>query len=129
MEGIDEVIEQVTEALSDVARSDAVVGSPIEVGGVTLLPISRVSVGFAGAGGEGEGEQPAPARAKGAEAGRGKGGGAGSGGGAVVRPVAVVAFRADGVDVLPVPVKQSRLEKLLDQLPELIERFQPGPAR
>jgi uncharacterized spore protein YtfJ len=37
--------------------------------------------------------------------------------------VAVVVFSSDGVQVLPIPDRVGRIEKLLDKLPELVERF------
>ena len=118
MQQVEQIIGQVTATLSDVASSDVVVGAPLEIGSVTAVPISRVMTGFVGAGGEGGGQDK---ETKGLRA--GNGGGGGSGGGAVVRPVAVIVFTKNGVEVLPVAEKQGKLEKLLDQLPALIERF------
>ena len=119
MQQVEQIIGQVTHTLSDVASSDVVVGAPIEIGSVTAVPISRVMTGFVGAGGEGGGQD----KEKNGRREAGNGGGGGSGGGAVVRPVAVIVFTKNGVEVLPVAEKQGKLEKLLDQLPALIERF------
>jgi len=128
MEQLDDVVDQVADALSEVARSEVVVGTPLEVGGVTVVPISRVSAGFAGAGGEGEGDVPASgSKGKGPQ-GSGKGRGTGSGAGAIVRPVAVVAFQPDGVEVLPIPERHGKIERLLDQLPNLVDRFTNGKS-
>ena len=124
MQQVQEIIEQVTNTLSDIAQSDVVVGNPLEVGTVTVVPISRVTAGFGGAGGEGEGETSrdgAAGKNPRKEMGTGRGGG--SGGGAVVRPIAVAVFRPEGVDVLPIPEKQGKLEKFLEQIPDLIDRF------
>lgn len=121
MQQAHEIIEQVTNTLSDIAQSDVVVGTPFEVGKVTLVPISRVAAGFGGAGGEGKGDVQSGNKKRPEGSGTGKGGG--SGGAALVRPVAVVVFGEDGVEVLPIAEKQGKLEKLLDQIPDLIERF------
>jgi uncharacterized spore protein YtfJ len=120
MQHVEQVIEQVSQTLADIAQSDVVVGTPIEVGSVTVVPISRVAAGFGGGGGSGEGD--APAGGKHTE-GSGKGEGGGSGGGAVVRPVAVAVFGPEGVQILPIAERLGKLEKLLDQLPHLVERF------
>ncbi len=120
MQEVEGIIQQVTETLGAVASSDAVVGAPIEVGNVTVVTISRVMAGFGGGGGEGKGAGKAK---KSDTEGSGAGAGGGSGGGAVVRPVAVIAFTKNGVKVMPIPEKQGKLEKFLDQLPGLIERF------
>jgi len=124
---VQQIIEQVTNSLGDVAQSDVVVGAPLEVGGVTLVPISRVSAGFGGAGGEGEGDMPSSGKKKVEGTGAGRGGG--SAGGAVVRPVAVAVFGADGVEILPIAEKQGKLAKLLDQIPDLIERFKESHGK
>lgn len=120
MQQVEQIIDQVTDTLSDIAQSDVVVGTPVVVGNVTLVPISRITAGFAGAGGEGEGDAP---KSKSGAAGSGVGRGAGSGGGAIVRPVAVAVFSEANVEVLSIAEKQGKLEKFLDQMPDLIERF------
>ena len=123
MQGVHDIIEQVTNTLGDIAQSDVVVGSPIEIGGVTLVPLSRVAAGFGGGGGEGTGDAPRGQGGKKDSEGSGTGRGGGSGGGAMVRPVAVVVFGQGGVEVLPIAEKPGKLEKFLDQIPDLIERF------
>ena len=122
MEQVQEIIQQVSGTLTDIAQSDVVVSEPIQLGNITLVAISRVRVGFVGAGGEGEGDRPR--LRKNDPEGSGTGKGVGSGGAAVVRPVAVVVFGEDGVSVLPIGERESKLEKLVDQIPALIERFQ-----
>ena len=109
MEHVEEIIEQVSGTLADLARSDVVVGDPMQVGNVMVVPICRVSAGFGGGGETGSGGALSAQ-------------GAGSGGGALVRPVAVVIFREEGVEILPIPERQGKLEKLLDQIPSLIEK-------
>ena len=125
MQHVKELLELVTGKLENVAHSDAVVGQPIELGGVTLVPLTRVSLGFGMGGGEGEGQGfgpggKGPGRAKGHMA-KGKGIGGGTGGGAKVRPVAVAVFSADGVEVLPIKDKKGLLDKIFDKVPELVE--------
>ena len=122
MQPIHDVIDQVTATLAEVAQSDAVVGTPIEVGAVTLVPVSRVMAGFGGGVGQGEGDM-ARGKHNSKGGGSGKGTGVGSGGGAKVRPVAVIVFSENGVEVLPIGEKPNKLEKFLDQLPDLMERF------
>lgn len=122
MQRVKEIIEQVTQTLSEVAQSDVVAGSPIEVGRVTVIPLCRVSAGFGGGGGGGSGRSGT--RKGGAKSESGTGEAGGSAGAALVRPVAVVAFTPQGVRVLPIPERQGKLGKLIDQIPDLIEKFQ-----
>ena len=130
MDQVHDIIAHVSNTLADIAQSDVVVGTPVEVGKVTVVPISRIMAGFGGAGGEGTGDMPRGEHArKGRPEGSGKGKGGGSGGGAVVRPVAVAIFTEEGVDVLPIGEKQGKLGRLLDQVPDLIERFHKSEGK
>ena len=128
MEGVLQLVELVSGRVSEFAKSDVVVGEPVTAGNVTLVTLSRVGVGFGGGGGEGEGDfadahhHGHGPRGKGGEGGfDGKGVGGGAGAGGRVRPVAVVAFTPDGVQVLPVPDKKGLLDKVFDRMPDLIE--------
>jgi len=124
MQHIKELLELVTGKLETVAQSDAVVGEPIELGGVTLVPLTRISVGFGMGGGEGEGQGFGPGAHGGKKRGtgpQGKGVGGGTGGGAKVRPVAVAIFSADGVEILPIKDKKGLLDRLFDKMPELMD--------
>ncbi len=118
MDQINEIVEIVSDQLANVASSDVVVGTPMELGGVTVVPISRVAVGIAAGGGAGEGESPDQKH------GRGKGTGGGTGGAGKVRPVAVVVFGPDGVEILPVADKRGKLDRLIEKIPEWVERFE-----
>ncbi|MCA9515751.1 MAG: hypothetical protein KC635_12465 [Myxococcales bacterium] len=121
MEGIVELIELVAGGVEDAARSDVVVGEPIVLGGVTIVPLSRLSLGLAGGSGEGEGDIPDDGKKASHRGGRGKGSGGGAGFGARVRPVGVAIFSADGVDVLPIADKKGIFDKLFDKVPEVID--------
>jgi uncharacterized spore protein YtfJ len=123
MEQIREILEAMGAQLSGVANGEAVVGSPIKVGSVTLYPVSRISVGLGGGGGEGEADGvKGPKLGVGVKfgPGSGMGSGGGAGGGAKARPVAVLAFSEGNVSVLPIPDKKGRLDQLLDKIPDLI---------
>lgn len=124
MKQVEDIIEHVTTTLGDIAQSDVVVGTPLEVGSVTVVPISRISAGFGGAGGEGGGGAEGSKGSGKKATDHGGGRGSGSGGAAVVRPIAVVVLTPDRVEVLPVPEKPGKLEKLIDQVPSLVERLQ-----
>ncbi len=115
MKHVEEILQAVSEELSGVATGDAVVGSPIALGAVTIYPISMVSLGMGGGGGEGETQGEAGGKGE-------KGVGGGSGGGARACPVAVLAVTAEGVKVLPLPQRKGSVEKLLEKLPDLIGR-------
>ena len=123
MEQLKTLVDSISEQLSSVANSDTVVGSPLELGGMTVVPISRVSLGLGAGGGEGEGPAAGAGKKPGKPSSAGKGGGSGAGGAGKVRPVAVVVLGEEGVEVLPVEERTGKLDKLLDRIPELVERF------
>lgn len=118
MEQFREIFSAVGGHLHEIATSDAVVGSPIKLGSVTLYPVSRVSLGMAAAGGSGTETQKG--------AGPMSGTGSGAGGGAKARPVAVLVFSDEGVRVLPISDAKGKLDQFLEKIPELIEQLKGG---
>ena len=88
--------------LRDLVQTDTVIGKPIEAGGITLIPISRISVGF-GAGGST------------------KGGGSSQGGagGVKVEPLGFVVIAGGKAQILPVRADEPAFYKLVDLLPDV----------
>ena len=118
MQAIIDLIALVAGKLEETANSDVVVGEPILIGGVTIVPLSRLTVGLGGGGGEGEGDAPEIKRHKG---GRGKGTGQLAGIGARVRPVAVAIFSETDVEVLPIADKKGFFDKIMEKVPDVID--------
>lgn len=117
MKHVLDILSMVEATVQDTARTDVVVGQPLVLGGVTIVPLSRVSVGFGGGGGR--------AKTPGTEE---DNVGGGAGGSAKVRPVAVAVFTKDGVRVHPIPDRKGRLEKLIDSLPDLVGKVRKAAA-
>ncbi len=106
---VEEFIQIITEQLKNIAYTEAHVGKPIEVGTTTVIPISKISIGF-GAGGANEGNE-----------GRRVGGG---GGGFSVEPVAFLVVRQDGsVELCHLNAPGSPASKLVELLPDVIEQI------
>jgi len=114
MDAIEQTMDAVIDHLGTAAQSGAVSGTPIQVGDLTLVVLSTISVGMGAAGGQGEGES-APGGPPGG------GSGEGAGGGAKVRPAAVIAFGPNSVDVLPVPAPPGTIDHFMDRVPQLLE--------
>jgi uncharacterized spore protein YtfJ len=121
MENIEEILKVVSEELGGLVNGDAVLGSPVKLGEATVYPVSLVSLGMGGGGGEGETSAPGDARSD-------KGVGGGSAGGARACPVAVLVVTAAGVKVLPLPQRRGPVERLLDKIPELVDRVKSAKA-
>jgi uncharacterized spore protein YtfJ len=104
---LQEVINAALERMQYIAKTETVFGNPVNIGSVTLIPVSRVSVGFA-AGGAGKGEK--------------SGSGAGTGGGVNVTPVAFISISGDDVKVHSLESWDSDIGKLLSMAPEAVKK-------
>ncbi len=102
-----EVLQAIVGELKHIARSESVVGQPVTVGERTIVPITKLSVGF-GAGGA-EGSRPE----------KGSGVGGGGGGGAMIEPIAFLVIDKDRVQLLTTR-KHGAVEAVLDAAPDLI---------
>ncbi len=96
-------------------KTETVVGDPITVENVTLVPITSVSFGFGGAGGGGK--DPA--------GGDGMGSGAGAGG--KITPTAILIIRDGEVRVASL-TERDALEKIIGMVPEILARVMPEKA-
>ena len=89
-----------------------VVGEPIVVGDVTILPISKVSVGFGGGG------------ADNAKAANKDAFGGGMGGGVKVQPICFLVVKDGNVRMMPVPVPaNSTADRLLEMVPDTLDKI------
>jgi uncharacterized spore protein YtfJ len=116
MQDMGPFIDELGDHLTGLAKADMVVGSPITLGKVTIVPLSELGLGFGGGGGGGE-DAATEKRPK------STGSGLGSGGGGRVKPIAVAVFREDGVEIMKLPDKPSAIARLLDKVPDLIEKL------
>ena len=104
------------ERLKEMVDVNTVVGTPITTpDGVTVIPISRVSMGFA-SGGSDFSPKSLPANKNNCF-------GGGSGAGVTVTPVSFLIIRGDNVKMMPVePVLGGPVERAIDMVPELVEK-------
>ncbi len=105
-------ISALLEKLKDILNTETVIGEPITMGNVTIVPIISISFGAGTGTGSGKDE-------KGND---GSGGGAGVGG--KITPTAVMIIKNDEVSVLPLTGKGS-LDHVVAMLPELITKLKP----
>ncbi len=122
MEHVIELLNLITEDVDRFVSSDVVMGEPIRMGDITLVTLSKISVGLGAGGGEGEGHH-SDGSGKHKCHPMGKGSGVGTGGGARIQPVGVVVFSKQGVEVKLVKASRGPLQKLFDKLPEMAEWF------
>lgn len=105
---LSEVIKTALDQMQCIAKAETVFGEPIQSGGVTLIPVSKISIGFA-AGGGGKENNP--------------GSGSGTGGGVNVVPVAFISITGEKVQVHPISKSDPGLSKILDLAPDLIMKI------
>jgi uncharacterized spore protein YtfJ len=120
MEQVMELMQEMVSTLSDTVKSEVIFGKQIDLGPAKIVPLSRVSIGYGGGGGEGDQRFGHNRRNKGGHP-AGKGTGGGGGGGAKVRPVGVIIFNKDGVQVERIPHKTGLCDKIFERIPEIIE--------
>ena len=105
---LNELIGTIMGELKEIARSESIVGEPVTLGEKMVVPVTRLSLGFAVGGGEGK------AREKGSNF-----GGAGGGGGKV-EPVGFIVIQENEVSFLP--TKPGKFEGLIDAIPGVINK-------
>ncbi|MBL7135623.1 MAG: sporulation protein [Candidatus Marinimicrobia bacterium] len=108
---IESLVDTLLDKLKDIVASETVVGKPVETPEATIIPVSKISLGF-GAGGGGS-----------VETAKDKGKGSGTGGGAVIDPVAIISICKGEVKVHKLKEKGLDIGKIVELVPELISKF------
>ena len=110
---LNDLMRSAMEKVREMADTNAIVGQPITTpDGVTLIPISRVSLGFGCGGGDYGKTQP-------------KGSGGGSGAGVNIAPVAFLVIKDGVTRVLPVAVPPvSTVDRVVEMVPDVLDRVE-----
>ncbi|MBQ8894016.1 MAG: sporulation protein YtfJ [Clostridia bacterium] len=106
------VLNGALDGIKKLVNVDTVIGDPIKVNDeITLIPISKVTCGFAG-GGSGFGGNPQNEHF-----------GGGAGGCVKVTPMCFLVVKGDNIRMLPVTDHETGLEKLVDIVPEMVDKI------
>jgi uncharacterized spore protein YtfJ len=111
--GVETTIREIADELEKIATTKTVVGEPITAAGKTIVPISRITMGFGAGGGEGKKDN---------ESGYGGGGGAG----VKIEPVAFIMISEEEARIFRISEKNdagSILGALPDMLPDIIDKL------
>ena len=103
-----ELLASIMDELKQIAASETIVGKPVTLGDKSIVPVTRVMVGFGVGGGEGESDK------------KGQGFGGGGGGGVRVEPVGFIDIGEDKVSFLP--AKPGKFEGLIDAIPDVFDK-------
>lgn len=113
---VSELMAETIQQIRSAVDANTVVGEPIVAGEVTLIPVSRISLGFGTGGSEMGGKAP---KALG-ENPFGGGGGAGL----KVIPVCFLVVSGGMVKVLPVDAApETSLDRVVDLIPDLVNKL------
>lgn len=104
------IIKTLMDEIKTIAKTETILGEPINVGNNTIIPVCRIMVGFGAGGGEGEMQEK-----------RG-GSGGGGGGGLKVEPAAFIVIKGEEVTISG--AKPGKLEGLFEAVPGIIEKIQ-----
>ena len=104
---IENLVKTVLSELREITKTKTVVGEPLTVGEATIVPVSKLTLGFAAGGG-----------AKDSKSGKGEG----TGGGATIEPVAFFVVRGDKVDLVTIKKEEVGLAKIIDLVPQIVEK-------
>jgi uncharacterized spore protein YtfJ len=110
---LNETLSVLLDKVKVLAKTETVVGDPIVVQDVTLVPISKISIGFATGNAE-KGKEDK------------KNGGEGAGGGISITPLVVVVVKKGQESRLLWLEKEDRsINKLLDLVPGILDKVFP----
>ena len=107
---IKNILDTTMEKLKGMINADIITGNPIEIGGITLIPVSKVAYGLATGGSDFPTKSSAQVF------------GGGGGAGVTVSPIAFIVINGDNVKMLPVYNELTTVEKAINMAPEIIEK-------
>ncbi len=104
---IEDMVRTMLHELREIVKTETVVGEPLVLGDVTIIPVSKISFGFGAGGGQGEKDD----------------GSSGTGGGGSVQPVAFIVIQKGKAQLLPIEDKSMSIADLLKYAPDVLEKI------
>ena len=112
---ISELMGVTMQKIREMVDANTIIGQPIQAEGMTLIPISRLTFGFASGGSDYASKNQKP------EAANSFGGG--SGAGVNIVPVAFLIVKGDSVKILPVnPPAGTTVDRVVEMVPDLVDK-------
>ena len=109
------MLQEAMGRVREMVDANTIVGKPIQAGNVTIIPISRLTVGFASGGSDFTTKNQKP------EADNAFGGG--SGAGMNLAPVAFLIVKGDTVRLMPVaPPAATTVDRVVEMVPEVVDK-------
>ena len=112
---LSEMMTETMKKIREMVDVNSVIGTPITAGDVTVIPVTKVSVGYGG-GGTDYATKNYPAN-------RDNAFGGGAGAGVNITPIAFLIVRGESVRLLPVSEPaSSSVDRLIELIPDLIDK-------
>ena len=111
---IGNLMETTMQKIREMVDANTIIGKPIETGeGVTLIPISKVSFGFASGGADMQTKVEN----------RDNGFGGGSGAGVKITPVSFIVVKGENIKILNVTPSDDAVDRLVGTLPDIVDKI------
>lgn len=108
------MLESTIEKVRSMVDANSVVGDPIVAGDVTMIPISKISIGLGGGGSDFTTKTPTQEPPF----------GGGMGAGVKVTPIAFIVIRGDSVRMLPVAAApNTTADRVVEMVPDVIDQI------
>ena len=112
---ISDLMSTTMQKIREMVDANTIIGEPIQAEGLTLIPVSKLSFGFASGGSDFATKNQKP------EADNAFGGGGGAG--VNIVPVAFLIVRGDSVKLLPVaPPATTTVDRVVEMVPDLVDK-------
>lgn len=112
---INDLLSTTMEKIRTMVDANTIIGQPIQAEGVTLIPVSKLSFGFASGGSDFTTKNQKPAAPNTF--------GGGTGAGAKLEPLAFLVVKGDGVRLLSVaPPPATTVDRVIDMVPEVVDK-------
>lgn len=109
---VKDLIKEAMGQIHEMADANTMMGNPVKVDGTTVIPVSKVSYGFAGGGSDIPNKSEKEAF------------GGGTGGGITMQPLGFLVFSKGDVRFIQVNEDTSKTSALINMIPEVVNKIQ-----
>lgn len=109
--GIDDLLNTSMGNLKSLVDASTIIGEPMQVAeGITIIPVSKVSFGFASGGSDISTAKPKDLF------------GGGSGGGVTIAPIAFLVINNGVVKLMQIDNKANSIDKAINMMPDMVDK-------
>lgn len=114
---VESILKVLMGQLAQISKAETVAGQPMKAGETTIIPVSKVMIGFAAGGSDAGGSNDTQARRTSVSVG-------GTGGGISVEPVAFIVVTPDGkAQLMPLKGTVNSIARVIDLVPDALAKL------